>query len=740
MDKKKIAAFFVVCLWCLPTFSQTFQGTVTDQETKSPVAFANVHFVELHTGTTTDKNGIFTIEHYPKKSIHIQISFIGYKTTNERLDLSTVSKREFRLEPSHVELEEVVVSVPTGKLQGENIVNVEHRKLEQMQQTSPLTLAEAISNIAGVDQITTGAGIGKPLIRGLSGNRIVTYAQGIRIENQQWGGEHGIGVGDVGIESVEVIKGPASLLYGSDALAGVLYFVDERYAKHNTIEGFAQTRFVSSTIGSVNNLGMKLHKGKFKINVFGTHSSHTDYQIPNAKRVLNTRFDENNFKTSIGFNHGHWISNLRYSFLQNNFGITDTTLFTTSTERKPDLPFQSVRNQNVSFENTLFTGNSRVHLILGFTDNIRKEFEDDPGLPALDMDLQTATYNLKWYSPAIKDKLSLILGTQGMHQTNRNNGEEILIPNATISDIGGFTIINYNLNKVELQGGIRADYRLIDAKEMITLDVNIPAINKTYRSVNYSGGAVYALKKTTFRANVSSGFRAPNTSELLSNGVHEGTFRFEKGNQNLESEKATQADFTFDYQNEHVHFTVNPFYNSIQNFIYLAPTDSMIDGVPVYEYLQTKANLFGGEIGIHHHPHRIHWLHIESSLSTVFAEDIDKKPLPVIPASKLNSIVKAEFTQKRKVKIKNVFIQHIYKFRQDRTSIFETQTADFHLLNFGFDLELATKNQPIELMAGIKNLLNAKHTDHLSRFKSMGIPNQGRSFYVGLKVKFEKGL
>lgn len=284
----------------------------------------------------------------------------------------------------------------------------------------------------------------------MSGNRIVTYAQGIRIENQQWGAEHGLGVGDVGIESVEVIKGPASLLYGSDALGGVLYFVDDRYAKHNTVEGFAQIRFLSNTLGIFNTLGAKLHKGKFKLNLFGTYTSNADYQTPNGKRVSNTRFDEKNFITSIGYNYKNWTTNLRYSFLKNNFGITDSALFTTSTERNMVLPFQSISNHNVSFENTLFTGNSRLNLILGFTDNNRQEFEDTSSEPALAMNLRTYTYNLKWYSSSIKDKLNIIIGAQGMYQTNENSGEEILIPNASTSDISGFTIVNYDLNKIQL--------------------------------------------------------------------------------------------------------------------------------------------------------------------------------------------------------------------------------------------------------------------------------------------------
>ena len=252
-------------------------------------------------------------------------------------------------------------------------------------------MAEAISNIPGVEQTTTGAGIGKPVIRGLSGNRIVTYAQGIRIENQQWGDEHGLGVGEVGIESVEVIKGPASLLYGSDALGGVLYFIDERYAQHNTVEGFVGTKFLSNTLGSKNSMGLKIHKNRLKFNLFGSYSSQADYKTPNASRVFNTRFDEKNIKGSLGFDAKKWISNLRYSYLQNNYGIVEDAVFTTATEREFILPFQTIDNHNVSFENIVFTGNSKLNLTVGYTNNYRKEFEEDSNNQALGLQLNTFT-------------------------------------------------------------------------------------------------------------------------------------------------------------------------------------------------------------------------------------------------------------------------------------------------------------------------------------------------------------
>ncbi len=725
----------------LSAYGQDFKGTVLNQETNLPIPFADVYFNELNTGTTTDINGVFTIHHYHPKKIHVQISFVGFNLLVTEIDLAHISNKTFYLEPTHIELEEVIVSVPMGKLQNENVVQVEQAKMYQLQQYSPVTLAEAITNMPGVDQNTTGVGIGKPVIRGLSGNRIVTYAQGIRIENQQWGDEHGLGVGEVGIERVEVIKGPASLLYGSDALGGVLYFVEERYTKHNTIEGFAQTKFLSNTIGTINNLGLKLHNETFLLNVFGTYASHANYVIPANDRVHNTRFNEKNIKTALGFHKNNWISNVRYSFLQNNFGITTDANYSTSTSRSLTLPFQEINNHSVSFENTLFTGESSWDLVLGYTNNNRKEFEDDENNAALAMQLQTSTYNLKWNSPLINNKIDFIIGSQGMHQTNKNNGEETLIPDATTNDFGGFLIANINFNEIKLQGGIRYDNRLIDSDE-IQGDNNlilIEGLNKTFNSINYSAGAVYTKKPLTFRANIASGFRAPTTSELLSNGVHEGTNRYEIGDTSLVSEQAIQVDFSFGYKNEHIEFSVNPFFNSIKNYIFLSPTGNSIDNTPVYTYTQTSAKLMGGEIGVHYHPHGVHWLHLESNLATVYAKDGNDNPLPLIPATNINSTLKLEFTSTNKVRLKNVFIQDIFKLEQTRTSFFETTSPSYNLVNLGLNAEIATTS-PIEIEIGIKNLFNTSYVDYLSRFKPMGIPNPGINFYIGLKVKVNKEL
>ena len=727
--KKYIFVFFLLFLFS--KVNAQFIGTVLDSTTKTTIPYADIYFPDLKTGTTTDDKGQFTIAHQMQNTITVQISYMGYKTVLTKINLKETKHQTFYLQEEHFQLEEVIISTPTSKLQQNSIVSVVHKKLAELGKTPNASLAESISNIAGVDQNTTGAGIGKPIIRGLSGNRIVTYAQGIRIENQQWGDEHGLGVGEIGIESVEVIKGPASLLYGADALGGVLYFVDERYAKHNTYELGLQSKFISNALGYQNNATFKIHKGKFKFNLFGAYNTNADYQIPNGKHVDNTRFNEKNIKTAFGFNTNHWISNIRYSYLQNNFGITEDAIYTNNSSHSFKLPFQTINNHNLSFENKFTLANeSKLNAILGYTSNYRREFEDSRTNPGLGLHLNTALYNIKWQSNTIKEVMDFNFGVQGMHQVNKNDGQDILIPDAETDDFGIYGLSNFKVNNLHFQTGIRFDRRSINAQNT----GSIPALKKSFSGITYSAGAVYKKYKSKIRANISSGFRAPNTSELLADGVHEGTLRYEKGDASLHNEQATQFDVSYDYVSEHFKFAINPFYNYIKNYIYLTPTNTTINGVPVYNFVQKNAFLYGGEMGVHFHPHPVDWLHIASTLSTVFAEDTSGKALPLIPQSKINTTISGTFNSDKKCFIHKVFLQDVYKFKQTNIGLFETETNAHNLINIGMSLQLKSKNKPINIDLGVKNLFNTDYIDHLSRFKAMGIPNPGRNFYIALKM------
>ncbi|HEX9601605.1 MAG TPA: TonB-dependent receptor, partial [Mariniflexile sp.] len=503
-----------------------------------------------------------------------------------------------------------------------------------------VNLADGITNIAGVESVTTGLSIGKPVIRGLSSNRVLVYAQGVRMENQQFGDEHGLGLSDSGIESVEVIKGPASLLYGSDALGGVLYINPEKFAQSNTSNADFNGNYFSNTQGFNTNAGYKASDDHFKFLFRGSLTEHADYKT-NTYRVTNTRFKEQDFKAGVGYQKESFKTEFRYNVNHSKLGIPEE-IGEQSTNKTPLLPFQDITNHVFSSKSSVFFNNSRLDINLGYIYNDRKEFEEhhhdeeeeehedelegenEVLEAALHMKLKTANYDVKYNLPTL-GKFETIVGIQGMNQVNTNYGEEQLIPNATTNDFGILATSHIHFEKADVQLGARFDNRHIDVST---------GLQKNFNSFNGALGLKTDIaKKVTARINLATGFRSPNLSELTSDGSHEGTNRYEIGNENLESEQNFQTDIALEFKNEHVEFFVNGFYNTINNYIYLSPNGESIDGDPVFVYLQNDANLYGGEVGLHIHPHPLDWLHIESSFETVTGKQTDASYLPLIPAN-----------------------------------------------------------------------------------------------------------
>ena len=734
--------FLLICLSSQGLFAQSFHGLVLDATSNTPIPYAVIYLDELQSTAESDASGAFTLKELPAKALHIHISYVGYKTLDAIIDIRQQTSDTFRLEAAHTQLKELLISVPHGKLEYENVVAIERQQIDRLKNAAPLTLAAAVSTMPGVALYSTGPSIGKPVIRGLSGNSIVTYAQNIRIENQQWGDEHGLGVGDIGIESVEVIKGPASLLYGADALGGVLYFVDERYAAQGHYEARAGVQLHGNDLSAGPNLAFKVNRKNVKFNLFASAAAHGDYSVPGGTRIYNTRFTEENVKGALGYNKGIWISNLRYSYLLNHFGISEgDSIYRGASAYSMTLPFQRVTQHTLSWENSLYTGDSRWKMILGLSNNRRKEFEDDVQLPGLDMQLQTGTYDLKWYSaPLAGERLSFIAGSQGMWQFNSNLGSELLIPDARTLDASVFVITSMKVKKLTMQAGLRFDQRNILSHEQMADGILYPAFQKSYRSPNYSFGASYTSGHFTIRSNWSTGYRAPNTYELLSNGVHEGTLQYVLGNTALSSEQAAQSDLSLSFENEHIEFMINPFFNMISNYIFLAPLDSSIKGLPLYQYEQSDAQLYGGEARIHIHPHAIHWLHLESSLSSVWGRRADATPLPLIPAVRIISSISASFSHNERGGQGMLFLSHQYNFAQRRTAAFESPSPAYGLVDAGISYELDRKERNYRLKTGVRNLFNTRYIPHLSRFKPMGISNPGRDLYLSLEISLNGKL
>ncbi|NDP27195.1 MAG: TonB-dependent receptor [Flavobacterium sp.] len=630
-------------------------------------------------------------------------------------------------------LDEVIVSTAFNKIQTQNVMKVEHSTIKELQKKGMATLIEGLATIPGVSQVSTGTSIGKPVIRGLSGNRVLVYSQGVRLENQQFGDEHGLGLNDSGVESVEVIKGPASLLYGSDALGGVLYFNSEKFAEANTFKTNFSQKFLSNTLGSNSSLGLKTSTDNWKFSARGTYDAHSDYKLPDGNRVTNTRYNETDFKTGIGYSNSKFSSVFRYNFNKLDLGIPENGVAEQTESKKTAFPSQAIDNNLWSLNNIIFFKNSKLDVNLGYIDNDRSELAAG-NTAVLHMKLKTFNYDAKYHLPKL-GKIETIVGIQGMHQTNANFGEEYLIPDAKTNDFGIFGTGNYEWKTNVIQAGVRFDTRKIasESKGNIGNEGYFEALDKSYNSFNASLG--YKTNLATdfiLRANLASGFRAPNLAELTSNGVHEGTNRYEIGNSNLKTEQNVQTDLNLEFKNSHFEFFANGFYNTINNYIYTSPAGTQINGFDVFDYVQNNARLFGGEIGLHFHPHPLDWLHIESNLETVTGKKKNGDYLPLIPANNWNNTIRAEFKIKNWLEDGFASLNVSSTFHQNNVSGFETKSNGYNLVNLGFGGKIKLGKTSFEVNLNGNNLFNKTYIAHLSRLKTDGIPNIGRNIVLGL--------
>lgn len=740
---KKLLLIFIFTSLHLTSFTQNeIVGKVIEKSNKKPVSGAAVFILSQQQEVITDKNGIFkTLVVGNKQSI--QISCREY---NSEVFVVTDYQRGdtliFEIKRGHIQLDEVLISAGTSSLQRNTIVNVSKRNIDDINTISGTTLGEMLENIPGVSQASAGIGISRPTIRGLSGARIVTYLNGLRIENQQWGADHGMAVTELGIGSVEVIKGPASLLYGADALGGVLYFNDENYAPAYQTEVTSNSRFETNTMGYTQQLGIKTSGKLLRFNIYGGIRNHADYQMGNGLYAKNSRFKEQSIKTSLGFTKKKWVANLRYQYNQSRIGIPGHThdsiispeLFMIASQgRNNNVPAQVINNHFALLENKFYLNKSTILANVGFTSNHLQEHEDKITISDIDLKLNNLFYNVN-SNYEFNTSSNLILGSQGMHQSNTNRpfAPEIILPNLTSTDFGCYSVYTKNFEKLVLQGGLRYDWRILNVP--LQEEVNT-TFNETYEGFNFSGGLRYSLNHHDFRFNVSSGTRAPNASELLSDGVHHGSVRYELGDRNLAIEKSIQLDLAYTLKLDHFEMIVNPFYSILNDYKYLASQNQYIDDFNVFQYKDApQATIYGGELALHYHPHFAHNLHLESNLTYLRAYIDENNSLPLIPQNNINTQLKYNLIKEKNKNNLSIALQHIYYADQNYFGENESKTDGYQLFNLGLQYHKSIKN-PITFSAGIRNILNKTYFSHVSYIKNFGIFNPGRNFYVSLKIQ-----
>ena len=454
----------------------------------------------------------------------------------------------------HLNLNEVTVTGVTGDTKLKHATAPVSIVTPQMlKATASTNVIDAISRQPGISQLTTGGSISKPIIRGLGYNSVVVMSEGVRQEGQQWGDEHGVEVAGNSVHSVEILKGPASLMYGSDAMAGVVILhaqptlangerrahVGSEYQTNNGLFGY--------NLSIAGNEKGFVWDARFSQKLAHAYKNKYDGYVPGSQ------FRENAGRLMLGFNKEWGHSRLTWTAYHLTPGIVEgerdpqtgdlVCSSSSPTSYGKSLPFQEVKHYKLVWDNAVNISTGYLKAIVGYQQNRRQEYEESMDDYGIFLKLHTLTYDLRYISHEFNGwKLSTGIG--GMYQKSENKGEEFLIPDSRLFDFGIYATATKNLgDRWTLNGGVRYDHRHLHGDELVEDgDVRFTDFSRHFNGLTGSVGVVCNINDHfNLRLNVARGFRTPNMSELASNGVHEGSVRYELGSQHLKAEYSLQT-------------------------------------------------------------------------------------------------------------------------------------------------------------------------------------------------------
>lgn len=756
----------------------TFKGKIIDEKSL-PLVGVVVEIHETNQAVLSNNEGFYEFKNIKPGSYHIHYNMIGFHSESFQIEIKENTNFDVQMHESANELHEVVIESNLQKQsEKESSVAIERVDKEFFQKNTGTTFMATLEKLPGVSSINMGVGISKPVIRGLSFNRVVVSDYGIKQEGQQWGSDHGLEIDQYNIDNVEILKGPASLMYGSDAMAGVVAITHPKNMPENTHSGHIQSiiRTNNDTYGLTANAKGNLNGINYKIQLTGL--DYADYKVPATSfiyqgfrfpivenRLKNTAGNEKHVNFTVGINKNWGYSHFTISNFNQNAGLFAGAIgrpqFYKLTDdgnwRDINLPSQNINHFKVINNTNIKLKNNWLELDFGYQNNYRQENSlphahgQGPaavGTKAVAFQLQTLSLNSRFYTKNFKI-LDAIFGLQSSFQNNKISGYEFLFPNFNYFQMGAFVIEKYKINpQLFVNAGARLDFATLHTQStqvavydnprnpinFIGFQTRNEALDKLWANVSFSTGLSYLPNEwLKLKLNMGKSYRNPTPQELSVNGVHHGTFRHEKGDINLLPEHGYQFDLGAFIEYKKVYFSFTPFFNFFENYIYLRPTaqfSTLPDGRQVYQFSQSKATLWGGEVAVEYKP--IKNIKLSSNAEYVVANNVDTYlPLPMIPPFCSQNDVEYEF-----FKPFNGFIKWntaLYS-AQNRTDRNELQTDEYLLNHLSMGLKPVYKKMKFNVYFQVQNVFNTQYFNHLSRYRFLGLPEAGRNFVITVKV------
>ncbi|SHI94553.1 iron complex outermembrane recepter protein [Mesonia phycicola] len=782
-----VLLFFSFTTLAFSQNSFTVKGVVYNAATLQPIE--NALITMGNSSTNTSISGTFSIKEVESMRYTLSISHQKYTSKTVTLKVSfKMNLIEVYLEEKTTALEEVKV---TGKSKQrelqESAVVVQDISQEFLENNRENTLMQTLSKIPGVSTINIGSGQSKPVIRGLGFNRVAVVQNGIKHEAQQWGNDHGLEIDQYNIEHIQIIKGPASLVYGSDAIAGVVDIQPNKIPAPHSFGG--EVNLLAETNNDLLGVsaGVKARKENWFYRSRLTYRDYADYKVPTDKinyenyifhlhdnNLRNTAGREADASFSVGY-LGDGIKsettfsnvNAKNGFFANAHGLEVRTsdIDYDSSNRDIDLPFHKVNHFKITNNTSFSIKDHDFYVDAGYQYNVREEHSEPVphGYMPTPSDSQERVFNKNTYTLNVKDSFksisqhTMVMGLNLEYQNNNIGGWGFLIPEYNRFTVGAFAFDEIEINSnLHFLAGLRYDYGFVDTKAYF--DWYPSTINNEDGSTSYvhlqraqdkelnfgnisaSAGVSYIHNNSTFKLNIGKSFRMPLANELASDGVNYHMYRYERGNLNLDPEESYQIDLDIAHTTKSFSVGLSPFVNFFENFIYLNPTSNYYETLQIYEYTQSEVFRVGGELRAQ--TTVLENLQLNASAEYVYSRQNSgpKKGFTIPFSPPLSGLFSANYQFKNILFFKQPKLIAEYKIAAAQEEIVppEEVTEGYQLLNMSLVTELALfkNNLPVKMRIKLNNVANTKYYDHTSFYRLIDVPEAGRNLSVSLTLPF----
>ncbi|HKX84635.1 MAG TPA: TonB-dependent receptor [Pyrinomonadaceae bacterium] len=705
---------------------------------------ASVQLAPIQRSTRTDDNGAYEFLDVPAGRYTILVHLEGFAdaTQTATVEAGGTITADFVLQLGSLKEQVTVTASGTEQTIFDSFQSVNSVGSTRIAERASTSLGEVLENESGVAKRSFGPGTARPVIRGFDGDRVLVLQDGIRSGSAaSQSGDHGEPIDPLSAERIEIVKGPGTLLYGSNALGGVVNVIgsDENHA-HEGIRGFVTG--VGGTADSQGAVAAGIEAGFGKWLVRGNFGAHRtgDYATP-IGRIPNSaaRATSGSFGTGY-YGEKAYISGTFATDVR-RYGIPFAGLFEAEEPEFGELPTVDVdidvrmRRHNFringgfrDLENPFLSG---IQYNVDYTNYRHKEIETEEGVDSVGTIFDNKTFSYRsLFEQQKHGKLTGRFGFEGYNRNYEVNGAEQLITGKVKQNsFSVFGLEELNFDRVKFQFGGRIEHNRYNPENADLLDRSF---------TGFSGGAgvnVGLWKGGAFVANYTHSNRAPALEELYNNGPHIGNVTFEIGNDALRRETANGIDLSLRHQSKRFRVSGDVYYYSINNFVFLAPQDEdgdgqvdIEDGLPVGRYEQEKARYIGAEITADVTLNN--YLGAFAGLDVVRAKltDLDIN-VPRIPPARARVGLDFRFKD-LSIRPEGVFVAD-----QNRTFPLETRTAGYGIFNVGGSYTIPRQHYAHIFTFNAYNLTDKLYRNHVSFIKEL-VPEIGRGLRVGYTVRF----